>query len=151
DKSIYFLAEGSSLAAPVWRQLCTQRHGLNSTVRPAGESADLTFDQPGELLYANLSPLRHGAPFFYGRVENFVVIYMFKPGPGTELRFAHSPSGGGKTKDGTDTNPAWDCQMIVPEYEVGKTYQMDARLVYKPWKNREDVLAEARAWLEAEK
>ena len=38
--------------------------------------------------------------------------------------------------------------MIVPEYEVGKEYGLRGRVVYKPWVDREDVLAEVRKYLD---
>jgi hypothetical protein len=63
------------------------------------------------------------------------------------LRFAHSPSGGGKANTGDDTNPAWDFQLVVPDYEVGKEYGLEMRVVFKPWVDRADVLNEVRAYL----
>lgn len=145
DKSIYFLAAGSSLDKPQWVQLCTQKHGTDSSVRSGDDTLELPFAEPGDLLYANPSPLRFTEPFFYGRVRDHVLIYMFKPGP--VVRFAHSPSGGGTTASGDDTNPAWDFQLIVPQYEIGKEYGLTLRLVYKPWAGRADVLKEARKYL----
>ncbi len=145
DKSIYFLGESASLDAPCWEQLCTQRHGLHSSVRGAGDEAATPFAEPGDLLYANFSPLRYGAPLFYGRFRDHVLIYLFKPGP--VVRFAHSPSGGGRTEQGDAANPAWDFQLIVPRPEVDAEYTLDMRLVCKPWAGRADVLEEARRYL----
>ena len=55
------------------------------------------------------------------------------------VRFSQSPSGGG------EGNPAWDFQLIVPEAKVNEEIRLRMRLVYKPWKGREDVLSEVRA------
>lgn len=140
DKSIYFLAEGATTGAPKWTQFCTQQHNRDSTVLPGGAKDDITF-QPGPgMLYNNLSPLRYGEPFFYGRVDGMVVICMFERG--ANVRLAHSPSGGGKTADGTDTNPAWDFQYLVPGAEVGVEYHLRMRMAFKPWAGRADVLHE---------
>ncbi len=145
DKSIYFLQEGSTPAAPRWVQFCTQKHGCASTVRRAADGLELPFEEPTDLLYANLSPLHYHAPFFYGRWRDRVLIYMFRPGP--VVRFAHSPSGGGPTTSGDDTSPAWDFQLIIPECQVGQEYRLEMRLVFKKWAGRADVIAEARAYL----
>lgn len=144
DKSIYFLGAGATLDAPVWVQLCTQKHGAESSVWADDDAAETPFEQPGDLLYANPSPLRYGERFFYGRVGNDVLIYMFAPG--TIIRFAHSPSGGGKTAQGDALNPAWDFQWIVPGYTIDQEYKMRMRLVLKPWAGRADVLAEVRKY-----
>jgi len=145
DKGIYFPLAGSTLDAPVWGQLVTQQHGLHSSVLHENDTLDIAFEATGDVLYANLSPLRYSVPFYYGRWRDQVLIFIFKPGP--NVRFAHSPSGGGRTPEGAAHNPAWDFQLIVPDYEVGEEYRLEMRLVYKPWEGREDVLEEVRGYL----
>lgn len=147
NKSIYFLAEGSTLDAPRWLQFCTQQHNHASTVRPAGDALDLPMPDSADTLFNSFSPLRYGEPFYYGLIGDHVLIYIFEPNPG--LRFAHSPSGGGPTADGTDTNPAWDFQLIVPEPEAGREYVLRWRTVLKPFAGRDDVLDEVRAYRRA--
>ena len=149
DKSIYFLSGGSTLEQPVWAQFCTQQHGAASTVLAENDTFDIPFDKPSDLLYADNALLRYGDPFYYGRFRDRVLIYIFEPGP--IVRFAHSPSGGGRTEKGDDTNPAWDFQIIVPGYEVGKEYGLRMRLVYKPWLGRDDVLQEVKRYRSEEK
>ncbi|HET8549006.1 MAG TPA: hypothetical protein VFL57_13410 [Bryobacteraceae bacterium] len=73
-----------------------------------------------------------------------VLIYIFQPSP--YLRFAHSPSGGGRSASGDDTNPAWDFQLVVPDPQPGREYEFAMRVVYKPWAGRADVLREVRTW-----
>ncbi|MBM3290281.1 MAG: hypothetical protein FJY92_09035 [Candidatus Hydrogenedentes bacterium] len=145
DKSMYFLREGSTLDAPQWAQLCTALHGRYSTVRQAGDTAELPMPPVSDTLYQSFSPLRFSVPFFYGRFENMVLIYMWKPNP--YLRLAHSPSGGGPNAAKDDTCPAWDFQLVVPNYEAGHEYGWQLRVAYKPWKDRADVLNEVRAYL----
>ncbi len=77
-----------------------------------------------------------------------VLIYIFQPNP--YLRFCHSPSGGGNTPDETDTHPAWDFQLVVPDYQVDQEYGFQMRVVYKPWAGRGDVLNEVRGYLDRE-
>jgi hypothetical protein len=144
DKSIYFLEAGSSLDAPQWVQYCTQRHGLHSTVRGAGDDLPMEGPESTTNLFMSTSPLRYAMPFYYGRFGDQVLIFMYEAGDGGLIRLSHSPSGGGDTPDKTDTNPAWDVQLIVPNPVVGQAYGMKARLVVKPWKDRAEVLAIVR-------
>ena len=144
NKSMYFIDAESSLEHPMWKQLCTQLHNRDSTVRHASEAVELMF-QGRETLFANDSPLRYSTPFFYGRFRNMVLIYVFRPGAG--LRFTHSPSGGGRTTNGDDTNPAWDFQLIVTDPQPGEEYRLEGRLIYKEWTNRDDVLSEVSEYL----
>lgn len=149
DKSIYFLAAESTLDKPLWRQFNTQLHNRDSTVLGRDDTTELSFHETGSALFSSISPLRYGASFFYGRFRNMVLIYAFRPNPG--LRFTQSPSGGGVNDEGDDTNPAWDFQLIVPQVQVGSEYRLDGCLIYKPWRGRDDVLAEVRKFYESEK
>lgn len=146
DKSYYFLAAGSTLDKPVWVQYCTQKHDRDSTVPNEKDTVPLAFEQTDKtVLWNQISLLRYSEPFFYGRFHNMVLIYIFEPNPG--LRFSHSPSGGGDTRAKDGSNPAWDFQLVAPNYTVNKEYGVKARLVYKPWVDRADVLREVRAYL----
>jgi hypothetical protein len=145
DKSIYFLAAGSSLDKPVWEQYATQKHNRDSTVLAESDTRDLEFRAEKGTLYNNLSPLRYSVPFFYGNHGGQVLIYIFEPA--ALIRFAHSPSGGGPNPAKDGFNPAWDFQYLIPGYETGKEYGFRMRLVCKPWKDRADILAEVRACL----
>ncbi len=146
NKSIYFLEARSTLDKPVWMQFLTQEHNRDSTVRHEADPAEINIDGQNPTLFNNISPVRYSAPFFYGRFRNMVLIYIFQPD--NRIRFSHSPSGGGATKGGDGQNPAWDFQLIIPAYKVGEEYKLRARLVYKPWKDRNDVLLEVRRYLD---
>jgi hypothetical protein len=145
DKSMYFLQEGSTLASPQWVQFCTPVHGRDSTVRGVGDRYVFPPGEEARSLFRSLSPLRYAEPFFYGRIREMVLIYIFRPTP--HLRFAHSPSGGSRTPAGDDTNPAWDFQLVAPEAEARQGLRLAMRVVYKPWAGRADVLREVREWL----
>jgi hypothetical protein len=62
------------------------------------------------------------------------------------IRFTHSPSGGGFTKEQQSTNPAWDFQYILPRYEVKKEYAFRARLAFRPRCSRAEILEEVADW-----
>jgi hypothetical protein len=139
DKSIYF--RGGDL----WQQLCTQRHNDESTVRHRDDKLELKFsDGLGDALYRNLSPLRFDVPLFYGLSRKHMAIFLFDRTEG--IRFTHSPSGGGISKEQQTTNPAWDFQYLLPAYEVMKEYGFRARLVYRERCSRDEVLREHETW-----
>ena len=92
-------------------------------------------------LASHFSEYRYDRPFYYGRFHNMVLAYMFRPETG--IRFSQSPTGGG------DRNPAWDFQFIVPDFEVGREYSFQARIMYKEFAGQNDVLEEFEAWNQA--
>ena len=146
DKSIYFLAAGSTLDRPVWVQYCTQAHNRDSTVCAEKDTREFAFEGAKDTLYANISPLRYGAPFFYGNHGDHVLIFIFEPD--AQIRFSQSPSGGGPTAAKDGHNPAWDFQYLVAGYETGREYGFRMRLVCMPWTDRAGILAEVRTALD---
>src|SRR5262249_45082602 len=99
---------------------------------------------PGETLYKNLSPLKFDEPFFYGLFRKHLFMLMFDRSEG--IRFTHSPSGGGYNADLQTINPAWDFQRIIPGYDVLQEYGFTARVVYRPYGSRQQVLQEFETW-----
>jgi len=142
DKSIYFRHKER------WQQLCTQRHNDESTVLHEKDGMKLkVMDNPPDTLYIHFSQLRFDEPFFYGNFKNHVFMMMFEPKP--KIRFTHSPSGGGDNKETQSSNPAWDWQFIVPEYDVMKEYSYRARAVYRERCSRAEILKEYTNWRES--
>jgi hypothetical protein len=142
DKSLYFRGGGT------WQQLCTQQHNDESTVRHRDDPIELKFSAGQEnALYRNLSPLRFDEPFYYGLYRGHLYLLLFDRTAG--IRFTHSPSGGGLNKERQTTNPAWDFQYLVPQYEVGKEYSFRARVVYRPRCDRAEVMREYADWRQA--
>lgn len=146
DRSIYFRHRGQ------WQQLCTPQHNLHSTVVHSDSRLQLQFT-PGlaPSLYQSLSPLRFDEPFFYGRVRDLVLIFVFdfprwQEGE-PELRFTHSPSGGGYNGDKQSANPAWDFQWVIPRYEILQEYRFRARLICRPRCSRQEIVREVEQWL----
>ena len=148
DKSIYFLGREGGVdpeRSPTWMQFCTQKHGHFSTVMHVSGVGPTSFRKGRAALWNQMSPLRFDAPFFYGRIGQTVLIYIFEPNPG--LRFAHSPNSGGvRTPDGSDTCPAWDFQLMICDPKPGVEYGLRMRVVCKPWVDRQDVLEEVRIY-----
>src|SRR5690606_2622761 len=74
DKSMYFLAAGSTLDAPKWVQHCTPVHGHDSTVLHENDTFAIEFEPKDKILFASFTPLRYSVPFFYGRFRDMVLI-----------------------------------------------------------------------------
>jgi hypothetical protein len=139
DKSIYFRH------GRLWHQLCTQTHNDESTVRHPSDRILLRFAEGyPNALYRHFSPLRYDEPFYCGYFREMVMILMFDRIAG--IRFTHSPSGGGVNQERQSTNPAWDFQFLIPNYEVNKEYHFRARLAYRPRCSRDEILREVEAW-----
>jgi hypothetical protein len=145
NKSLYFRGRFPGSNRTHWIQAYTQWHDNESTFMHINDNEQLKFaENYPAMLYTRFSQLRWEEPFFFGLRKHHVFIVMFDRTEG--IRFSHSPSGGGGTSDGSDTNPAWDFQFIVPKYEVGREYSFNARIVYKEYRGRQDVLEEFRNW-----
>ncbi len=144
DKSIYFLG-GEAGAAGLWTQLCTQRHGMESTVRQREDAFEPAFRAENrQTLFRAMSALRYDMPFFYGNFEGFVLGFFFDRTQG--VRFAHSPSGGGLNPDRRTTCPAWDFQLLIPEYDVRKDYTLRVRVMFRPRCPRREIEEEYARW-----
>ena len=146
-KAIRFLGRPEYDRGERWVEYCTLVHGRDSTVCYADDATRLTFApnyRERHALFANVSPLVFTRPFYYGIYESMAYLIMFDRGHG--IRFSHSPSGGGGTASGDDTNPAWDFQFIIPDYRVGQEYGFRACVAYKAFQGREDVLDEYEKW-----
>ena len=144
DKSIYFLG-GDDPERPIWQQYCTQYHNDQSTVRAWNDSFELAFSPDyRDALFRNHSPFRFRYPFYYGHSGDLVWIVMIRSE--SLVRFSHSPSGGGLNREQQTTNPAWDFQMIIPDYEVPKRYRLDVRAVFRPRCSRAEIFREYQRW-----
>jgi len=143
DKSIYFRGGWPGREA-VWSQLCTQEHNDESTVLHVNDTKNLEFENGRDTLFKSFSRLRFHEPFYYGRFEKHVWAIMFdRP---EEVRFAHSPSGGGTNKAFDTTNPAWDFQWIIPKYEVAKKYTLKIRALFRETCSRSEIQREFERW-----
>jgi hypothetical protein len=146
DRSMYFRDRGQ------WQQLCTQQHNLHSTVVHRDSRLKLQFTEGlPPSLYQNFSPLRFDEPFFYGRVRDLTLIFVFdflhwQEGQ-PELRWSHSPSGGGFDQQKQTAHPAWDFQWVIPRYDVMEEYRLRGRLICRPRCSRQEIVGEVHTWL----
>ncbi len=144
-KGINFIGRsraGNGDTTPRWIYHLPGAHGLSANHRPAGSNWDPSLDTTGFFisLVTGFSDLEYVYPFYYGLSGDNVFIMMFENSKDGELRFAQSPDGGG------DTNPAWDFIYFPKNYKIGKQFSLRARVVYKKFEGREDVIKIYEAW-----
>lgn len=145
DKSMYFRGSLGSNGGVGWMQLCTQAHNDESTVVHRADNHKLTFDPAyRDCLYKQLSPMRYDLPFFYGNFGDHQYQVMFDRT--SNIRLTHSPSGGGFTSERESSNPAWDFQWLIPQYEVMRDYTMRFRGVLRERTTRRELTAEYERW-----
>ncbi len=115
-----------------WVRGITPAHGVLATHPATGDRREPAHDADFPLtLVFNLSRHRYAEPWYYGVSHGMALLYVFRPQD--MVRFSQSPSGGGRG------NPAWDFQLLIPDYEVGRRYQMVMRAVYLPYESPEQV------------
>ncbi|MEC9036434.1 MAG: hypothetical protein VX588_06405, partial [Verrucomicrobiota bacterium] len=145
DMSINFIGRSRSKKGktkPRWISHVPKTHGDQACHRPAGSDWDPPIDPGFNIsLVQGVSEYEYLYPFYYGISHGKVFIMMFKDITDRgELRFAQSPSGGGKG------NPAWDFVFLARNYEIGKDIGFTAAAVYKDFKGREDVIRTWEKW-----
>ena len=115
-----------------WIRATSPRHGAAATHVHLDDAREWKRDNdfPLSLVY-NRSSYRYADPFYFGVNEDSALVFMFRPQD--EIRLSQSPSGGGVG------NPAWDFQWMIPQYEVGRRYQMVMRLQVVPYEDSESV------------
>ena len=88
--------------------------------------ADVPLDTTVSCLWTQISPVRYGASFYYGRFKNMVLIYMFEPDP--NLRFAPFAVGWRRyTRAKTAPTRLGISRSSVPDYKVGQEYKLNMR------------------------
>jgi len=143
EKPYYFIGAHKDSRKRQWVSWLPAAHAKGGTVRFQEEVRQISFNPDfTPMLYNSFADTLYTYPFYYGRRGTMVHIMMFDS-PGA-IRFSLSPSSGGPVKPGT--NPAWDWQFIVHDYEVGEKYGYKARMVYKPWVSVADVIDEYEKW-----
>ena len=145
DMAIHFIGRPRSRkgkARARWISCLPKTHGEQACHRPAGSAWDPPLDPGFNIsLVQGVSEYEYLQPFYYGISHGKVFIMMFKDITDQgELRFAQSPSGGGKG------NPAWDFAFLARNYEIGKDIGFTAAAVYKDFRGREDVIKTWEKW-----
>lgn len=151
DPGIYFLNRDMH-----WQRHYDPKHGSAASVLPEGMSPPVLTRIPnapyahGTALFRDsISDKRYHPDYalFYGRFRKMVLVHMFPP-RSLVIPFM-SPSGGGRQTDGR-RNPAWDWRVQVPVRPGSDTNaetRFLMRLVYKPYKDDAEILAEYRKWV----
>lgn len=138
DPQIYYIGVDSVGAAVRWIGNGVSRGG--NTVRYVRERRSPEFRKDyADLMYTRFASGFYAYPFYYGRFEHMVYIIMFDRTEG--IRFSN-----GVNPKGNYTNAAWDWQFFIFDYEVNRTYEYSARIVYKPFIDRSDVIREYEKW-----
>ena len=115
-----------------WIRGVTPAHGTFSTHPGTGDQRTFPHDPDFPLtLVFNRSQYRYSEPWYYGVSHGMALVLMFRPKD--RIWLAQSPSGGGLG------NPAWDFQHFIPDYEVGRRYQMVMRAMYVPYESPEQI------------
>jgi len=91
----------------------------------------------GSWMWRSPADTHYVYPFFCGLVKGQMYLLMFDQQD--NIRFSHSPTGGGGT-------PAWDFQFIIPDYQAGRKYGFRARIVVKDFISRKDAIQEYEHW-----
>jgi hypothetical protein len=139
DPALYFVARDVD-GGQKWIRHYTEHHGHESTHRHTDDPHEiLATDAHTRMMYASMSPWRYAKPYYYGLSGDMAYVFMAEDS--TCVRFTQSPSGGG------GGNPAWDFQLVVPDYEVGEEYHLRARVAYKRFVSRDDIASEYDRWL----
>lgn len=99
---------------------------------------------------------KFSSPFYYGLVhgsgtveaKNDTMVYIMMFDQKEPIRFAmwnFMRNSEGKP----DTHsPAWDWQYVIRNPKLNEAYSYQARIVYKPFINKEDVLKEYENWVD---
>ena len=120
-----------------WIRGITPKHGVSATHPGRKDSRVFQHEDDFPLtLVFNRSRFRYDEPWYYGVSHGMALVQMFRPQDA--VRLSQSPSGGGQG------NPAWDFQYFIPDYEVGRPYQMVMRALYVPYESPEQIQRAAR-------
>jgi len=115
-----------------WIRGVTPAHGVLSTHLATDDDRTFAHDPQFPLtLVFNRSSYRYAEPWYYGVSHGMALVFVFRPKD--QVRMSQSPSGGG------EGNPAWDFQYLIPDYEVGRRYQMVMRAMYVPYESAEEI------------
>jgi hypothetical protein len=115
-----------------WIDATSPAHGVRATHLATDDNRMFVHDAVFPLtLVFNRSDVRYDEPWYYGVSHCIAYAQVFRGRD--RVRLAQSPSGGG------DGNPAWDFQVFLPDYEVGRRYTLVMRVLYLPYESPEQV------------
>lgn len=140
NKAIYLLSR-DAYDSLMWIQFCTTAQGRESAVVWESDSYNLTDFGPDDWpLYTSRAPIRYTVPLMLGRRGEMAFVLMFENPHGVVI--SHGMGGGGFVHDRSDRHPAWDFFLYVNAPAAQPQGQWKARIVYKKFLGRDDILVE---------
>jgi hypothetical protein len=121
-----------------WHEFLTDNPVRRQAVRQTPESVAAT-----EAAGFTAGRLASFDGFFFGFVDDYVLVWVFRTPPGGTVFPWISASGGEAVR-----RPAWDFGLNTGPLKAGERRTSRVRLVYKRYTGLEDVLAEVRAFRE---
>ncbi len=94
-------------------------------------------------------------PFYYGLVhgsgnvesKNDTMVYIMMFDQKETIRFAMWNFIRNSEGEADTHSPAWDWQYVIQNPELNKEYRYRARIVYKPYAGRADIIKEYKNWV----
>ena len=133
-----------------WASLSADAHGSGNTLchrshASASWGAPVRHYRHGSLAHS-FSLRRFDLPLMYGRPGDGHMLWLLMLDQEGPVRLCMSPSGGGTCPERSTYNPAWDFQYIADQAQAGQEFRCRARLVYKPYQGRGEILDLYRTW-----
>ena len=107
---------------------------------PFTQSIAFPMPQQRDGLLSGVQPIGYRQPVYGGKLDEMLLTLMFRTQPGTQLRFAFNPSGGGPGV------PAWDFQLLIDRPKAGHSYEFQSSTAYKKFEALEEMLDLYRQW-----
>ena len=133
---------GRGHARPSSIKPLSEKPGVDANHRPAGCDWNPPLDDGFKIdLVTGVSDFEYLYPFYFGRSGENVFVLMFERTHAEgELRFAQSPTGGGKG------NPAWDFAYFRRDYTINREFSFRVRAVYRKFTSLEDIVRLYEKW-----
>ncbi len=129
---VHFRGRDADDSRARWIRGTTPGHGVDATHVAADDRRVFLHDAKFPLtLVFNRSRYVVDEPWYYGVSHGRALVFAFRKSD--QIRFAQSPSGGGRG------NPAWDFQFLIPNYEMGTRYGFVMRAMYIPYESAKQV------------
>ena len=133
-----------------WASLSADGHGSGNTLchasAPSASWGDPVRHYRAGSLTHSFSRRRFDLPLMYGRPGDGHMLWLLMFDQEGPVRLCMSPSGGGTDAGRATYNPAWDFQYLAEQARAGQEFRCRARLVYKPYQGREEILRLYRDW-----
>ena len=155
DRNIHFWGrEGGRVG---WVQFGTDENGHMEVGTVAHvDATPLDFEEGAQTLNLTVHPEKKFiAPFYYGLLDgdqdlgttDDKLLYLVMFDQSEPIRFAMWNFIKNKQGEPDTHSPAWDWQYVIKNPALNQTYKYRARIVIKPYLNKEQVWTEYRNWI----